>query len=281
MGPVDMSLRDRTLPRLSRRIARHVLQPALERLDPAPATLARRLGQTMPPPVALVAVYRRRFAAHVAALDASVPGGRSAFWALDEPDHRLAAATVGRGPGERLALLNRLAASLDLGEAEWLLVADDDVRFKRGSPTELARAAAHWALDLSQPAHAWDSHVSVRYTRRRMLTVARRTGWVEQGPILLLSPVARRLVLPFPSGVRWPAWGIEAQWSRMEREGLRLGIVDAVTMVHLQDVNASGYSLDEARRQRRELLRGAGFSSEAELRVDRERWRPWAPPPRD
>jgi hypothetical protein len=93
--------------------------------------------------------------------------------------------------------------------------------------------------------------------------------------MVLFGPAARSQLLPFPADVRWPGWGIETEWSRQERLGLRVGIVDGVTMVHLQPVNASGYAVAAAREQEQELRRRAGFAPGEELQYEREHWRPW------
>ena len=260
---------------------RAVVQWPLERLDPSPRLLARRTAGGPLPGMVLVAVYRRRLAPVLGELLAQLPaGGRAALWALDEPAPELAAVTVGSGPGERLALLNHLVASAAPGPEEWVLASDDDVRLTRGTPATLLRAAARLGLDLAQPAHTWSSEVSHRFTRRRALVLARTTRWVEQGPLLLFGPRAVARLLPLREDVRWPAWGIEAGWSRARDEGISLGIVDGVTMRHVQRVNATRYSWQDAERQEAALLREAGFPSTRSLQVDEARWRAWqaAPP---
>jgi hypothetical protein len=261
------------------RTARALVQSPLELLDPAPRILRHRLRGTPLPPLTVLCVYRSRFAHHLVRLRAGLPeGARLVLWGLDGVAQDLAAETLATGDGERLDLLNRLLAANELDSDEWVLVMDDDVLFKRGTPGDLLRAAVRFDLDVSQPVHSWNSEVSHRFTRRRAFMLARRTGWVEQGPVVLFGPRARERLLPFPP-IPWPGWGIEALWSREERQGLRLGIVDAVTIVHTQRINAAGYSWRAARELEEELMREAGFEPGHALQVQRAAWRPWASSP--
>lgn len=265
--------------RLVLRTARALVQSPLELLDPAPRILRHRLRGTRLPPLAVLCVYRSRFAHHLVRLRASLPeDARLVLWGLDGVAEPLAAETLATGEGERFVLLNRLLAANELDSDAWMLVMDDDVLFKRGTLGDLLGAAVRFGLDVSQPVHSWNSEVSHRFTRRRAFMLARRTGWVEQGPVVLFGPRARERLLPFPP-IPWPGWGIEALWSREERHGLRLGIVDAVTIVHTQRINAAGYSWRAARELEEGLLREAGFGPGDALQVQRAAWRPWASAP--
>ena len=277
--PERSPFRDSPARRRVVRTGRALVQFPLELLDPAPRVLRHRTRDTPVPPLAVVSVYRRRFAHHLVRLRSGLPpGARLMLWGLDGTAAALAAETLGVGEGERFVLLNRLLKALELEGDSWVLALDDDVLFKRGSAAGLLRAAVRFGLDLCQPVHAWNSEVSHRFTRRRALMLARRTGWVEQGPVVLFGPRAREQLLPFPP-IPWPGWGIEALWSREERRGLRLGMVDGVTIVHKQRVNASGYSWRAARELEERLLREAGFSRGEDLQVQRAAWRPWTPAP--
>ena len=277
MAEADENPFARSFPRrVLARAFRTVVQPPLERFDPSLAVLRRRLVATPLPLLGVVCVYRIRFADHVRAIKRQLPTtARLALWGLDGVDPELAGDTVGSGPGQRFELHNRLLAGLELPDDAWALALDDDVRFKRGTVQDLARAAVRMQLDLAQPAHAWNSEVIHRYTRRRALMLARRTSFVEMGPMALFGPRGRERLLPWPESLGWPGWGLEWSWNREELNGLRFGIVDAVTIVHTQRVAASGYSVVAAARQDEALMREAGFAPGFDRYADRARWRPW------
>jgi hypothetical protein len=94
------------------------------------------------------------------------------------------------------------------------------------------------------------------------------------------GPRARARLLPFRDTITWPGWGVEALWSKEERDGLALGMIDGVTMVHTQVANATRYSWQTAQVQERALLDEAGFDSMKQAQITRRCWRPWDPLPR-
>src|SRR5262249_8900916 len=137
------------------------------------------------PALNVVAIYRRRNAATLLELlePAVRAGAGVSLWALDEVDPSLERWTSGCGPGGRFALANRLVDP----DAGWVVLADDDVRFRDGDVVELVRYARALDLDISQPAHALGSNVSHSFTRRAPFRVARWTSFVEIGPVVAFS----------------------------------------------------------------------------------------------
>jgi hypothetical protein len=143
--------------------------------------------------------------------------------------------TIGEGPGARLELLNGLTAQLDAG---YLVVTDDDVTFSRRGLLAAIKVAHHLGMDLAQPAHGPLSRSTYEFNRFKPGILARRTMFVEQGPVLILSPTAQRTVLPFPV-VDQMGWGVEVHWYAAAAQGLVLGILDAIRMTHHGRVGAS------------------------------------------
>jgi hypothetical protein len=148
---------------------------------------------------------------------------------------------VTRMSGGKFENLNRLlAAAPPLGEHDWLLVVDDDVSL---APRFLDRHIAlceRLGLDLSQPAQSMRSHAAWRVTRRRPLSLARITRYVEIGPVTAFTrPVAEALT-PFPA-LRF-GWGLDNHWGALARErGWRLGVIDALPVRHETRQVAAGY----------------------------------------
>ena len=230
------------------------------------------------PPGALIGVYRRRHAENVAALvaGAEAAGWPTAWWALDGTAPELAGITVGGGPGERLALLNELARRVP-GDG-YLVVADDDVAFTRGSIRELVSVCEDARFDLAQPARCddnsrFDHNVAHAITRSRRLSRARLTTFVEVGPLFVVGPRWRGRIVPFPEE-RGMGWGLELEWYELWKEGCRLGVVDAVGVAHLGEPGSEYDVAAEVERIHEELARRryAGWKDvERTLRV----WRPW------
>lgn len=249
-----------------------VIRRVAEALDPSPF-VARSGGPT--PAGTLISVYRERNAEVVARLadEAGAMGWEVRLWALDEVAPALAPVTVGSGPGGRFALVNRIAEGRPDG---WLVVADDDVVFQRGGLREAVALAARLGLDVAQPAHAAASNVSHTFTRRRPGAVARRTGFVEIGPLFILSPAAQAEVLPF--GETGMGWLVQVDWLDLAGKGLHLGILDAVPVLHLGPVGAQ-YDAEDERQQMDAALADRGLTGLASAQVTSATIRAWSLPP--
>jgi hypothetical protein len=224
-------------------------------------------------PVSLVGVYRARNAKYVR--DLSLPaiacGWTVAWWALDEIVDDLASVTVGSGPGARLPLLNEILRRRR-SSGGWLLVSDDDVVFDRGDVTTLVSFCARADLDLAQPARS-DVALDHGITAARRLSVARRTSFVEIGPLFAVGPRWQDRIVPFPAE-RGMGWGLELEWYELHRKGCELGIVDAVRVRH---VGPRGVAYDFHQQVHRvhEELRNRGFSGWSDVQLTFATWRPW------
>ena len=127
---------------------------------------------------------------------------------LDTPpaDGELAELTDSDGPGDRIPLLASLMADHPPRPGDWVLLFDDDAYFRPGDWSSFVAVAEQAGFDICQPSHDQASHFSHPMTRARFFSLARRTDFVEVGPIVLLSPAAARACLPFPADVVM-GWG--------------------------------------------------------------------------
>lgn len=161
--------------------------------------------------------------------------------------------------GGKFENLNRLLASAPpVGDFDWLVVADDDVEL---APRFLDRALAlcdRLGLDLAQPAQTLRSHAAWRVTRRRPFSLARRTDYVEIGPVTIFSRQAAAELTPFPE-LRF-GWGLDNHWGALARErGWRLGILDALPVRHESQKVATTYTHAEAIEEGRRFLAGRPY----------------------
>lgn len=143
-----------------------------------------------------------------------------------------------------------------MGEPDWLLIIDDDVVVRRGFLDQAIELCERLDFALAQPAQTRFSNANWPLTKQRLLTVARETDFVEIGPVTLVRADARRQLLPFPSDLRY-GWGLDFHWAHIMKEaGLRLGVLDALAVVHASRKVASTYSWDAAQDEGREYLAG-------------------------
>jgi hypothetical protein len=222
---------------------------------------------------ALVGVYRARNAHFVTELcePALARGWTVAWWALDETVDDLAPFTVGSGPGAKFDLLNRVVSSLD-EDTEWLVVSDDDLIFERGDVVDLQRMCRRAGFDLAQPARS-EAVVDHEITARRDLSVARRTSFVEIGPIFVVGPGWRDRIVPFPEG-RGMGWGLELEWYELLRAGCVLGIIDSMSVRHT-GARGVDYDMEDEFVRLRAEFGARGLDTWSDVQLTFEIWRPW------
>lgn len=152
----------------------------------------------------------------------------------------------------------------DMGDFDWLLVTDDDVRLPADFLDLLMFFALRCDLKFAQPAHRFVSYASARIIVRRFKSLVRRTQFVENGPVTLFHSSTFPEILPFPS-LRW-AWGIDVLWSAIAmRKGWRMGVIDGLSLKHWRPVGNS-YNANAARLEAEEFLRREGVTlSRAEI----------------
>lgn len=266
-----MSLRD-TAYRLWRR--------TLPIVNPMAARLAPRAvrGTASAPAVSAYCILRSRNAQVVSDFVAALPAGSIAhLHLLDDGETGPAAGMVrSQGPGLRSPLLNGLLAAHPPREGDWVMIFDDDVRWTPGAGRALLAVAQRGGLEIAQPAHAPGSESTFYVTRFEALSLARLSTFVEVGPVVVFSPTAQEVALPFPEKAAM-GWGVDVWWATL---GLRLGIVDAAPMHHLGPVGAAYSDTDEMAFTKPHLDQ-LGVSSAHDLaRALGATWRPWQSRPK-
>ena len=121
---------------------------------------------------------------------------------------------------------------------DWLLIVDDDVELPRDFLDVFISLAEHHGFRLAQPAHAFASHAAWEVTRRRPGLTARRTRFVEIGPVTAIRADAFDALLPFPD--LQMGWGLDAHWGALAAQrGWKVGVIDAVPVRHVRPVPPS------------------------------------------
>ncbi len=147
----------------------------------------------------------------------------------------------------KFALIDRLAC--DAQDFDWLLICDDDIETGPGFVDRLTELSERYDFAVAQPARTVDSFTDHPIVQVMPGLIARRTRFVEIGPLVYVRSDAMPLLLPFgpDSGM---GWGLDLVWPvRLERAGLRMGILDAVPLAHRLRPQVSGYDVQAAHRQ--------------------------------
>ncbi|BCX82119.1 hypothetical protein MIT9_P1704 [Methylomarinovum caldicuralii] len=154
----------------------------------------------------------------------------------------------------KFQLLNRLLAGIPLEKYAFVLVCDDDIQLPAGFLDEFLTLQQRYDFALAQPARTPNSHLDHAIVRQVPGMIARQTRFVEIGPLFSIRQDALPLLLPFPDTSPM-GWGLDFVWPViLERQGLRLGIVDQTPVRHSLRPPAKAYREDAAFREMESFL---------------------------
>lgn len=177
------------------------------------------------------------------------------------------------GPGPRMEHLRRLIRDHHDPRHE-LVIADDDVTFKRGNGVEFLELCRLGCFDLAQPGHALGSEKSFEFNRAAVLSRARLTTFVEVGPLVWMSQSAQEQLLPLDIGAGM-GWGVDVLWRHKSAGLLRLGVIDGAAIVHHGSV-AADYATKSEHNYLDEMLALVDATDVSELAQTIGRpWRSW------
>lgn len=193
---------------------------------------------------------------------------------LERSRHEVAVRLVAPHPGAgKWRNLNR-ALGVDPPDAhDWLLLVDDDVVLPLGFLDGFLFLTERFGFTLAQPAHKHWSNAAWPVTRRRAGTVARRTRFVEIGPVTAIHREAFEQLLPFPD--LHMGWGLDAHWGALADEhGWHVGIVDATPIRHTRPV-AADYPRERALAEATGFLAGRPHLTRAQAAETLATHRSW------
>jgi hypothetical protein len=195
------------------------------------------------------------------------------LWALDEVAPELESYTLGCGPGLRFSHLNGLFRAKPIRDGSWVVIADDDVFFTKGSIQQTINLMMKAGLSLAQPGHSvWGWWTNV-YNIARPLLIARDSNYVEQGPLIIAAPDFVHRIFPLPEEGDM-GWGIEAEWYQQKHGRQRFGVVDACHVVHWYR-NATSYAIEPELEKMNQRLAVAGINSIWQLLTANGYWWRW------
>jgi len=132
----------------------------------------------------------------------------------------------------KFILLNRLLESIDLSCFRFVMVSDDDICLPPAFVDNYLDFVIRYQFSLAQPSRTHDSYIDWPFVEQLDGITARWTRYVEIGPIFSVRQDAFPVLFPFDEASPM-GWGYDFVWPwRMEKHGLRMGIVDAVPVAH-------------------------------------------------
>ena len=142
----------------------------------------------------------------------------------------------------KFVILNRLLSRHDWKSFDFLLFCDDDIVVPRGFLEAFISYQVWCDFALAQPARTRFSHADRKFVREMKNVRARRTRFVEIGPLVSMRADIAPLLLPFDEASPM-GWGYDFVWPVIaEKAQLRLGVVDATSADHSLRPQAVAYS---------------------------------------
>ncbi|HEX6712828.1 MAG TPA: hypothetical protein VF066_05565 [Thermoleophilaceae bacterium] len=173
----------------------------------------------------------------------------------------VSAATTDELRGGKFENLAELLAGQE--PADWTVVVDDDIRLPRNFLDGFIALAEAFEFDLAQPAQSLASHAAWASARRVPFSVARRTNFVEIGPVTAFGRRAAAELLPPPALAM--GWGLDLHWAALAQErGWKLGVIDALPVRHEWRPVGGSYSAADATAEAQQFLAGKPYLRPAE-----------------
>lgn len=146
----------------------------------------------------------------------------------------------------KFVLLNKMLTREKLDQYDFIIISDDDISLPpRFLDTYLELVQEH-DFALCQPARTADSFIDHHFVTQLGGIKARRTRFVEIGPLVSLRRDVVPILLPFDESAHM-GWGYDFVWPYLvEKAGLRIGIVDATPVEHSMRKPVKNYSYEEA-----------------------------------
>lgn len=155
-------------------------------------------------------------------------------------------------------ILNDLLGGDVLRDVDYLVLVDDDILLPVEFLDSFLALQQELGFAIAQPARTPNSWIDLPIVEQHPGISARRTLFVEQGPVISFHRSTFEFVLPFdltsPMG-----WGFENLWSLAVTErNLTMGIIDDVPVDHSMRGPVANYDWSEADEERTRLFHSRG-----------------------
>ena len=168
----------------------------------------------------------------------------------------------------KFVLVNKLLSRIKLDNYHFLLISDDDIILPSNFLDQFLEIQMECDFAIAQPARSHNSYVDHVFVEQLDGLKARRTRFVEIGPLVSFRHDIFSLIFPFDE--RSPmGWGYDFVWPYLlEKKGLRMGIIDATPVDHSMRKPVANYIYKKAKRDMElYLLQNPHLSKEEAFRI--------------
>lgn len=161
---------------------------------------------------------------------------------------------VSEAPMPKFALLNRLLEGVRLADYDLLFITDDDITLPHHFVDAFVHVQTKCGFSLCQPARTRSSWIDHPFVAQQEGLLARRTRFVEIGPLFSLRADLYDCMLPFDDSTPM-GWGLDFVWPvKIEQLGKAMGIIDAVPVCHAMRKPVAHYDRYQAMAQMHDFL---------------------------
>jgi glycosyltransferase involved in cell wall biosynthesis len=132
----------------------------------------------------------------------------------------------------KMMLLNRILSEQDMGNYDYLIICDDDIILPDNFLDDFLALQGRYNYAAAQPARTHNSYIDHFIVEQMDGLKARRTRFVEIGPLISFRRDFIPFVFPFDQSTPM-GWGFDYVLPCIaEKHGLRVGIIDATPVDH-------------------------------------------------
>lgn len=154
----------------------------------------------------------------------------------------------------KYALLNKMLSEEDLGYYDFVIICDDDIGLPAGFPETYLDLVVKYDFALAQPARTHNSYIDWPFVEQLNGLNARRTRFVEIGPLFSVRRDIFSNIFPFDENT-YMGWGYDFVWPCLiEKLGLNMGIIDATPVDHSIRKPVMNYEYHDAKKTMEDYL---------------------------
>ena len=174
----------------------------------------------------------------------------------DAPSPEVDSVTVVKleNPLPKFILLNKILSAEELYRYNYIILCDDDIHLGQDFLDNFLELQQQYDFALAQPARTHNSYIDHPFVEQFEGLKARRTRFIEIGPVVSIRKDAFPILLPFDES-SYMGWGYDFVWPYLiEKRGLRMGIIDAAPIDHSMRKPVKNYNYDSANSSMQDYL---------------------------
>lgn len=148
----------------------------------------------------------------------------------------------------KFVVLNRLLSTEPLDSYDFIIISDDDISLPSDFLDRYLSIVVKHDFAIAQPARTHNSYIDHHFVEQLTGLEARRTRFVEIGPLYSVRKDVYPVVFPFDESTHM-GWGYDFVWPcLMEKLCKRMGIVDSTPVEHSMRKPVTNYTYDDAQK---------------------------------